>query len=319
MRDSYNHSSRRRKVLRRRRLLAALIALLVLAAAVFAIVHWVVPTPQKEPDPAGPVTDPSTDPADPTDEPADTPDGTIIYEPVFDPVVAESQQVSTAWFNDAVVLGDSRSQGLILYNGLSNCTSLAVKSLSVTNYTSKEATVPGLGTDTVANMIGKVGGKRFYLIFGMNDMGLPKAEAFGEYFGRLVDLVQRTHPDADIYVQAVLPVTKLKEASGAANGFTLERVNNFNEQLLALCREKHLWYLDIPPALVDEEGYLLDDASWDGVHLNADYCKTWLAYLLTHVVLPEDYNGEYDLPVEFIPGNATELDGVTVYDFKPSN
>ena len=33
----------------------------------------------------------------------------------------------------------------------------------------------------------------------------------------------------------------------------------------------------------------------------------------------EDYNGEYDLPVEFIPGNATELDGVTVYDFKPSN
>ena len=229
----------------------------------------------------------------------------------------ESQQVSEKWFDDAVILGDSRSQGLILYNSLSNCTSLAVKSLSLTNYTKKEATLPGLGTDTVANLIPKVEGKRFYLVFGMNDMGLS-AETFGQYFSRLVDLIQKSHPDADIYAQAVLPVTELKEQSGAASGFSLAHVKEFNEQLLKICTEKQIWYLDIPPALVDGNGYLLDEASWDGVHLNASYCRTWLDYLLCHVVLPEDYNGEYDVPTGYHPGDVV-VDGVTVYDFKPSN
>ena len=161
------------------------------------------------------------------------------------------------------------------------------------------------------------GWKKFYLIFGMNDMGLS-ADTFGQYFSRLVDLIQKSHPDADIYAQAVLPVTELKEQSGAANGFSLAHVKEFNEALMQVCVDKQIWYLDIPKTLVDEKGYLLDDASWDGVHLNASYCRTWLDYLLCHVVLPEDYNGEYDVPTGYHPGDVV-MDGVTVYDFKPSN
>lgn len=317
MREHYNHS--RRRVLRRRRMLVAAAAVLLVAAVIFAMVHWVIPALNKEinpPDP-GPAVTPG---GDPVPDPAGTgtkPDDDIIYHPAFDPVVPESRQVSEKWFDDAVILGDSRSQGLILYNSLSNCTSLAVKSLSLTNYTKKEATLPGLGTDTVANMIPKVGGKRFYLIFGMNDMGLD-ADTFGQYFARLVGLIQKSHPDADIYVQAVLPVTELKEQSGASSGFSLAHVKEFNEQLMKVCTEKQVWYVDIPPKLVDEKGYLLDGASWDGVHLNAEYCRVWMDYLLHHVVLPDDYNGEYDVPEGYRPGDVV-MDGVTVYDFKPSN
>ena len=113
-------------------------------------------------------------------------------------------------------------------------------------------------------------------------------------------------------------VTELKEQSGAANGFSLAHVKEFNEALMQVCTEKQIWYLDIPETLVDEKGYLLDEASWDGVHLNASYCRTWLDYLLCHVVLPEDYNGEYDVPTGYHPGDVV-VDGVTVYDFKPSN
>ena len=325
MQQHYNHS--RRRVLRRRRILVAAAAVLLVAAVIFAVVHWVIPALNKEvnppdptptPDPVtDPVTDPTTDPSGTGDvTPAPNPDGDdVVFYP--SPVVPESQQVSEKWFDDAVILGDSRSQGLILYNSLSNCTSLAVKSLSLTNYTKKEATLPGLGTDTVANLIPQVGGKRFYLVFGMNDMGLS-AETFGQYFGRLVDLIQKSHPDADIYAQAVLPVTELKEQSGAANGFSLAHVKEFNEALMQVCIDKQIWYLDIPETLVDENGYLLDDASWDGVHLNASYCRDWLQYLLCHVVLPEDYNGEYDVPESYHPGDVV-IDGVTVYDFQPAN
>ncbi len=327
MREHYNHS--RRRVLRRRRILVATVAVLLVAAVVFAVVHWVIPALNQEinpPDNPGqtenPGSDPSTNPSGtgditPTPDPDNDNNDNIIYRREFDPVVPESQQVSEKWFDDAVILGDSRSQGLILYNSLSNCTSLAVKSLSLTNYTSKEATLPGLGTDTVANLIPKAEGKRFYLVFGMNDMGLS-ADTFGQYFSRLVDLIQKSHPDADIYAQAVLPVTELKEQSGAANGFSLAHVKEFNEALMQVCIEKEIWYLDIPETLVDEKGYLLDDASWDGVHLNASYCRDWMNYLLCHVVLPEDYNGEYDVPIGYHPGDVV-VDGVTVYDFMPAN
>ena len=326
MREHYNHS--RRRVLRRRRILVATVAVLLVAAVVFAVVHWVIPALNQEinpPDNPGqtetPGSDPSANPSGtggetPTTDPDDD-NKEIIYRREFDPVVPESQQVSEKWFDDAVILGDSRSQGLILYSSLSNCTSLAVKSLSLTNYTSKEATLPGLGTDTVANLIPKVEGKRFYLVFGMNDMGLS-ADTFGRYFAQLVDLIQKNHPDADIYAQAVLPVTELKEQSGAANGFSLAHVKEFNEALMQVCIEKEIWYLDIPETLVDEKGYLLDDASWDGVHLNASYCRDWMNYLLCHVVLPEDYNGEYDVPIGYHPGDVV-VDGVTVYDFMPAN
>ena len=54
------------------------------------------------------------------------------------------------------------------------------------------------------------------------------------------------------------------------------------------------------------------------MHLNASYCRTWLDYLLCHVVLPEDYNGEYDVPTGYHPGDVV-MDGVTVYDFMPAN
>ena len=56
-------------------------------------------------------------------------------------------------------------------------------------------------------------------------------------------------------------MTELKEQSGASSGFSLAHVREFNEQLMKVCTEKQIWYLDIPETLVDEKGYLLDDAS----------------------------------------------------------
>lgn len=144
MQQHYNHS--RRRVLRRRRIMVIAAAILLVAAVVFAVVHWVIPALNKEinpPDPTpGPVTDPTTDPSGTGDiTPTPNPDGDdVVFYP--GPVVPESQQVSEKWFDDAVILGDSRSQGLILYNSLSNCTSLAVKSLSLTNYTKRKRRCP---------------------------------------------------------------------------------------------------------------------------------------------------------------------------------
>ena len=47
-----------------------------------------------------------------------------------------------------------------------------------------------------------------------------------------------------------------------------------------MCQDrKDVIYLDIASAVMDEEGYLPEEASTDGIHCNADYCKRIIQYI----------------------------------------
>ena len=43
-------------------------------------------------------------------------------------------------------------------------------------------------------------------------------------------------------------------------------------------------YVNVAECMEDNEGYLFSDATEDGLHLNATYCKIWMQYLRTHTV-----------------------------------
>lgn len=291
MPEHYHYGSRRRKVLRRRRIIGAVIALLV-AVLGFVILRFVVPALQKEdPLPDAELNAPVQQPVSPDDTAKDPDEAPAVYLPTE---VPESREVSTAWLDDALIIGDSRAQGLIMYNNLSNCTSFATKGLSVVYYETTEVSVPGLGSGTIPKMLEKIDCSRVYIKLGMNDLGLPYESTFGEKYSELIDLVQQKLPEAEIYIHSVLPLTKAKEAK-QPDTFSMKRVNAYNEQLKTLAAEQGVYYLGVPAFCLDAEGYLPDEAASDGVHLTSLYCKEWLHHILTHVVLPEDYDGEFDV------------------------
>ena len=89
--------------------------------------------------------------------------------------------------------------------------------------------------------------------------------------------------DAIIYVESILPVSE--EVSLNHDYIKMSKINEYNDLLKEMAKEKSVYYLDISSAVANEQGYLPVDAATDGIHLNKNYCDKWLQYLKTHYIV----------------------------------
>ena len=113
---------------------------------------------------------------------------------------------------------------------------------------------------------------------GINEIDGALDTLRGSY-QQLLDLVRANVPSADIYVLAVLPVTKEKAAEGV---FTIDKITAYNGMLQELCAEQGCWYVDTYNFYADKDGYLPSSASSDGVHLYAGEYPELLRYIKRH-------------------------------------
>ena len=88
-------------------------------------------------------------------------------------------------------------------------------------------------------------------------------------------------PNAVIYIQSILGVTKNKEL-GDPYHYNNASVLARNELLKSRCDGKSLIYLDVFSVFSDYEGYLDSLYSNDGLHLNSSDYAAWCDYLLAH-------------------------------------
>ncbi|MGI5893122.1 MAG: GDSL-type esterase/lipase family protein [Candidatus Merdivicinus sp.] len=212
----------------------------------------------------------------------------------FSAPVPVTDPVEDSYFEDALFIGDSRTQGFILYSGLAEATAYADKGLSVDKVFTKEIVHENGADYTVTDALAHHPDeyKKVYLMFGVNELGWNYPNIFQSKYRDVVHAIQQSQPHAIIYVQSILPVSR--EKSNSSDIYTLERVNLFNDLLKQMAEEEKVCYLNVAEGVSDEEGYLPEDASTDGVHLNKAYCQIWLEYLKNHalteppVVLLED-------------------------------
>ena len=98
----------------------------------------------------------------------------------------------------------------------------------------------------------------------------------------VIDRLKEDHPDAEIYLQNILPVgTKQEEKHNYVNN---ERIAEYNQVIRVLAEQKECFYLDVASAVTDEAGRLRADWTYDGVHLYIKGSQAWLDYLKTHTV-----------------------------------
>ena len=202
---------------------------------------------------------------------------TMVITPAEEPVDA-------AYFTDTVFVGDSRTHGLQLYGGMTEAQYLhAVGATAESVFTKKtqeteQGTVPIL--DALAEMeVGKV-----YIMLGVNELGWPQTEKFYEQYGKIIDRVREDHPDAQVVIQSILPVSAKQDAKGTY--VNNKRINTFNALLEELAIDKLCPYLNVAESVSDENGCLRSELTGDGVHLNTKGCKVWIEYLKSHP-LPE--------------------------------
>ena len=195
-----------------------------------------------------------------------------VYEKVDGPV-------NLSYFNTACFIGDSRTEGLVLYSGLPNINGFYYKGLSVDKLsTDKVISIPGMGSGyTCYEAVMATKFDAYYLMFGVNELGWVYIEKFTENMSSFIDYIKSVNPDAVIYVQSILPVSL--SSSTKSDVYNQDRVNMFNEELLNMCRQRgDVIYLDSSAAVMDENGYLPEEASSDGIHCSVDYVKRLIQF-----------------------------------------
>lgn len=235
----------------------------------------------------------------PLAEPADRePAGQKAAEPP-EPVgpVPESQAVADAYFDDVVFLGDSRTEGFKLYSGLGRGTYLHAVGATVESVFTK-AVETEQGKLPLLDALAKIDCGKIYVMLGVNELGWNGTDIFRSQCGKMIDRIQEDHPDAEVVLQSIIPVSAKQEAKGSYVNNT--RIAAYNEVLQALAEEKDCPYINVAEAVIDEEGFLRADWTFDGVHLNVPGCKAWLEYLRTHAV--------GDVPEELLKSEAPAAD-----------
>lgn len=196
--------------------------------------------------------------------------------------VPESDPVTDSYFADAIFIGDSRTQALQFFSGLTETTYYADKGLNVKTIFDKKTVKSGDTKITIIEALKQTPFNKAYIMFGINELGWPSSTHFIDYYSKIIDELLLAQPNATIYVQSILPVTTEKSNSNTV--FTNEKVNHYNELIFAMCKEKNVNYIDLNGFAQDEKGALFADASTDGIHLTKAYVIKWLDYLKTHTI-----------------------------------
>lgn len=190
--------------------------------------------------------------------------------------------VEDSYFEDAVFLGDSRTEGFHLYSGLETGQYLFATGATVESVFSKATQETEQGKVSMLDALDGLEFSKLYIMLGVNELGWPKTEQFHDQYAKLIDRVRESHPDARIALQSILPISAKQEAKGSYvnNG----RIAEFNAIIVQLAEEKDCTYLDVASAVTGEDGCLRAEETTDGIHLNTKGCVRWLEYLKEHPI-----------------------------------
>lgn len=265
----------RRKPGRHWLLLAALLAAGALAAA--AGRSPAAAPAENPPQEEQPVTVLPAEPEIPADVPADVPE-----EMPWTPV-QESEPVDDSYFDDVAFVGDSRTDGFRLYSGLERGTYFCVTGETVASATDMENWKTEDGRKiSLADAVAAADCGKIYLMLGINELGWNGTDIFRSHAENLLRRLQADHPDAEIVVQSLLPVSAEQDAKGSY--VNNQRILAYNQVWMELAEETGCDYVNIAEAVTGEDGCLPAEMSFDGVHLNRAGCHAWLDYLRTHSV-----------------------------------
>ena len=182
-------------------------------------------------------------------------------------------------FDETVAfIGDSRTQGFIMYNGLKDVQDYSYVGLMVDTAVSKKfvKTSNGEKITLLEDMKGK-NIKRVYIMLGVNELGWSYPQVFKSKYKELIKEIKKIKPDTQIYIQSIIPVTKSRDKSDKY--FNNTRIEQYNKLVKEVALEENVEYLDVQSVLVNSEGYLPEETSPDGIHIGKSYCEKWLKYL----------------------------------------
>lgn len=223
----------------------------------------------------------------------------LVIKPVDDPenmklIFPKDENMYTTvtkdYFDDALFIGDSRTISLEIYGDWKNATYYTKQGISVWEILEEDVAKLDDGTTTTLEVALKQKEfKKIFIMLGVNELATGTSESFLEQYKKVVDTVRELQPEAVIFIQSIIHVSK--EKSDAEEFIKNPTINERNIKLFSLVDNEKIFFLDANEVLDDEMGTLTKEYTFDGVHLTADYLYIYKEYLLNHglkILLPEE-------------------------------
>lgn len=260
---------------------------------------------------AGPDLSQQTPPENtpPENQPDDPPEDSVPEDVPYDfsQPVPQGEAVDNSYFDDAAFVGDSRTDGFMIYSGIGTGRNLTSNGLSIFKLAEKKALKIGGKQYTLLEALALEEYGKVYLSLGINELGIHNDKGFYNSYCSAIDEIRKVQPNAVIYIQGLIPLNEkqIEEYNGNKYNLTNEHLRTYNDLMRKVAEEKQVVYLDLYTEFADENGALPEGVSRDGVHLVKDACVQWLDYLKTHTVEFDKLYPE-GLPGAEEPGEAVE-------------
>ena len=193
-----------------------------------------------------------------------------------------------SYFNDALIIGDSRTVGLYYWGGLKENTNFFCKeSMSIYNVTKKNLEYHAMNgeegeTDLVTLLSTHSYGK-VYICLGINEMGSYVWDYYNAYRDVLTQ-IRTLQPNALIFIEGNMHIGGTMSSTDPI--FNNTNLVQRNVAISSLANGRDIFYIDMNPVLVDGDGNLIAEYSNDQIHVKAEYYHLWSDFLRQNTIDP---------------------------------
>ena len=191
---------------------------------------------------------------------------------------APPEPVDESWFDDVLFIGESRTKGLQNMGRLGDACYFSAGALTIYELMQVKAEDRTFAEQSLASLLASRNFGKIYIHFGINELGgVLNMDNFVARYQWIIDMLREAQPDAYIILQAMLPVSS---GYSTRDAFRIESIDALNAKIEELAQGDMLRFSNTNAGLCDEEGYLREELTVDGCHLNGPGYQEWAQLLL---------------------------------------
>lgn len=168
-----------------------------------------------------------------------------------------------SFFDDALFIGDSRMVSSAYYARLGKADYFTDVGMNVFQMFSVTASDDNFDATDLTTLLQNRTYKKIFIMLGINECGYPMSSLLSAY-QEDIDTLKRLQPDATIYLLKVYGVSC--SVAESASYFSPQRLQEVNDGIAGLADGKKVHCLDASHLYCDDEGYMKEEYTSDGVH-----------------------------------------------------
>lgn len=120
--------------------------------------------------------------------------------------------------------------------------------------------------------------EKVFVMAGINGLQMQTDDVFEKKYQQMVDSIKKTVPEAEVYLQSILPVNYSKTNAYASKG----KIRDANEVISRIAQRSGCFYVDLY-SLYEKDGEMPQELTRDGVHLFPEAYDRWMEEIRRYI------------------------------------